>query len=180
MDLRDNRTKLSVKKAFFDLLSKKDLRKINIDEICNQAMIGRSTFYNHYHDKYDFLEKENQKICEIINDNLRERFLFEDVEDIFTKLFDSIDTDSFIILIEIQEEGVNLKKDIHKILETHFTKFATKIYLDEKWNISIEFSQELFCSIALTFIESTIRTGKIEQNSKFINNVQKKIFYLKF
>lgn len=179
MDLRDKRTILSVKKAFFDLLSKKDLRKITIDDICNQAMIGRSTFYNHFHDKYDFLERENQKICEIINDALRERFIFEDVEDIFTKLFNSIDAYSFMILIEIQEEGVNLKKDIYEILDTHFKKFAKEIYLEKKWNISIEFIKELFCSIALTFIESTIRTGKIEQNSKFINKIQKELFYLK-
>lgn len=177
MDLRDKRTLLSIKKTFFDLLLKKDLKKITIDDICNQAMIGRSTFYNHFHDKYEFLERENQKICEIINDTLKERFLFEDVEDIFTELFNSIDTDSFMILIEIQEEGVNLKKDIHKILETHFTKFATEIYLEKKWSISIEFSKELFCSIALTFIESTIKSGNIKQNSKFINKVQKELFY---
>ncbi|MGM0218542.1 TetR/AcrR family transcriptional regulator [Enterococcus sp. AZ126] len=153
MDLRDKRTLLSIKKTFFDLLLKKDLKKITIDDICNQAMIGRSTFYNHFHDKYEFLERENQKICEIINDTLKERFLFEDVEDIFTELFNSIDTDSFMILIEIQEEGVNLKKDIHKILETHFTKFATEIYLEKNGVYQLNFQKNYFVLLHLRLLK---------------------------
>ncbi|MDD6864570.1 MAG: TetR/AcrR family transcriptional regulator [Lactobacillus sp.] len=34
-------------------MAEKDFEKITIKDICTQAMIGKSTFYYHYEDKYD-------------------------------------------------------------------------------------------------------------------------------
>lgn len=42
---------------FTRLLEEKDLQKITIKEICEEAHINRSTFYNHFEDVYGVLEK---------------------------------------------------------------------------------------------------------------------------
>ncbi len=42
---------------FMGLLEQKDIRKITVREICEQAQINRSTFYNHFIDVYDMLDK---------------------------------------------------------------------------------------------------------------------------
>lgn len=52
-DRRVNRTERAIKKAFIQLLNEKDLAKITVSEIANQADIGRGTFYTHYQDIYD-------------------------------------------------------------------------------------------------------------------------------
>lgn len=43
--------------VFTRLLEEKDLQKITIKEICEEAHINRSTFYNHFEDVYGVLEK---------------------------------------------------------------------------------------------------------------------------
>lgn len=42
---------------FAELLEKKDIRKITVREICEIAQVNRSTFYNHFLDVYDMLDK---------------------------------------------------------------------------------------------------------------------------
>ena len=43
--------------VFTKLLEEKDIQKITVKEICEDAHINRSTFYNHFEDVYGVLEK---------------------------------------------------------------------------------------------------------------------------
>lgn len=43
--------------VFTKLLEEKDIQKITVKEICEDAYINRSTFYNHFEDVYGVLEK---------------------------------------------------------------------------------------------------------------------------
>lgn len=45
---------------FMRLLEEKDISKITVKEICNEAHVNRSTFYNHFMDIYDMLDKAMQ------------------------------------------------------------------------------------------------------------------------
>lgn len=56
-DLRIKKTKLAIRTTFLELLAKKPLKKITVSEIIQTAQINRGTFYAHYLDKYDLLEK---------------------------------------------------------------------------------------------------------------------------
>ena len=44
-------------KVFIELLEKEDIQDITVNEICLVAHINRSTFYNHFHDIYDVLDR---------------------------------------------------------------------------------------------------------------------------
>ncbi|MGM9538145.1 MAG: TetR/AcrR family transcriptional regulator [Candidatus Onthomonas sp.] len=48
-------TKQSVHRAFLGLLKKKSIHQISIRELCQDAGINRTTFYNHYGSQYDVL-----------------------------------------------------------------------------------------------------------------------------
>lgn len=66
MDLRTKKTKRSIKNAFLQLRSKKDIEHITVKELADLAEISKATFYLHYHDIYDLseeMEKEVIKSC---------------------------------------------------------------------------------------------------------------------
>lgn len=79
MDIRIIKTKNSIINAFIELRAKKEIEKITVKELCEKAMINKSTFYSHYTDIYDLSEHlENQIANEIIAS-------LEHPEDILTK-----------------------------------------------------------------------------------------------
>lgn len=56
-DLRVKKTKQAIKGAFMDLVLEKGFEHVSVKDICLKAMINRNTFYLHYLDKIDLLQK---------------------------------------------------------------------------------------------------------------------------
>ena len=56
-DPRVLRTRKLIIDSFITLSKKKDFNDISVKDITEEAMINRATFYNHFFDKYDLLEK---------------------------------------------------------------------------------------------------------------------------
>lgn len=56
-DEMNSRTKKKIQDVFLKLLKEKEFVKISIKDITVKASINRGTFYLHYLDKYDLLEK---------------------------------------------------------------------------------------------------------------------------
>lgn len=57
VDLRIKRTQKSIKNAFYELIEEKGFDHISVKDITERAMISRNTFYLHYNDKFDLLNK---------------------------------------------------------------------------------------------------------------------------
>ena len=55
-DLRILKTKASLYRGLMNLMKKKPFEEINVSEICKESLINRSTFYDHYSDKYELIE----------------------------------------------------------------------------------------------------------------------------
>lgn len=56
-DMRGQRTRLLIQNAFVALAAKRGFNKISVQEIAEQAMINRATFYRYYKDKYYLAEE---------------------------------------------------------------------------------------------------------------------------
>lgn len=56
-DLRVRRTHKLLWEALMAELSERAFEEITVKDICERAMVHRSTFYKHYEDKYDLLEQ---------------------------------------------------------------------------------------------------------------------------
>ncbi len=54
-DLRVIKTKNLIYNTLIELMKDKTFEEIKVSDICNKALINRSTFYSHYEDKYDLL-----------------------------------------------------------------------------------------------------------------------------
>lgn len=64
MDRRIGKTRTAIKGAFTDLINEMGFDAITVRHLTEKANINRSTFYLHYKDKYDLLEKSEQEIME--------------------------------------------------------------------------------------------------------------------
>ncbi|MBQ2775617.1 MAG: TetR/AcrR family transcriptional regulator [Clostridia bacterium] len=65
VDARVRYTKMMIKKTLIDLMKNKHISKISVKEICDTAQINRSTFYKHYNNVEDLVEKIE---AELINE----------------------------------------------------------------------------------------------------------------
>jgi len=67
VDPRVIRTRQLIKDALIDLLQEMDINKITVNRIAERATINRVTFYLHYNDIHDMLEKLSQEMAEDID-----------------------------------------------------------------------------------------------------------------
>ncbi|WP_342046134.1 TetR/AcrR family transcriptional regulator [Bacillus sp. OTU530] len=67
VDLRILKTRKAIKEAFLTLLQTKGYERITIQDIADEAMINRNTFYLHYVDKPDLMEYLCQESMEKLN-----------------------------------------------------------------------------------------------------------------
>ena len=83
-DLRIRKTKANLSKSLSVILKKKAWEKITITDICKQAKINRSTFYEHYTEKEDLLKDlikdstkdlENHLILNKESSSMKENYL---------------------------------------------------------------------------------------------------------
>lgn len=70
MDLRVIKTQKALLDTFMEMLSKEPFDSITVNNLCEQAMVRRATFYKHFSDKYDFFaffirtkSEEFNKMC---------------------------------------------------------------------------------------------------------------------
>lgn len=54
---RTEQTKAELKEAFWKLYSEKPIEKITVGEVCERAGYNRGTFYLHFQDLYDLLDR---------------------------------------------------------------------------------------------------------------------------
>ena len=70
LDLRIRKTYLALHNAFNALLEEKRFEDVTINELCDRAMIRRTTFYKHFADKYEYFAFYIREIVLTFQDQL--------------------------------------------------------------------------------------------------------------
>lgn len=70
-DYRVRVTRMLIRRQFTELLAAKPIQSITVRELCERTGINRSTFYNHYRDVYDLLEKIEEEMLSELADRLK-------------------------------------------------------------------------------------------------------------
>lgn len=138
--LQFERTDRDITDAFLRILSKKTFDKITIQDITAEAMISRSTFYQHFPDKYAILEKLNQQyITELTN--LVSNVLLQDRTEL--KQIDQIMETYFIknrrilrLLLGIKTEHMNITLHFRRLFTEYFQKCSDNLSELESYMMS--------------------------------------------
>lgn len=122
--MKDNpqflRTDKAIRQALITLLKNKPFEKITVQDILDETPVTRSTFYKHYHDKYEIVEK------------MQEEFLAS--QSILSKEFHANPTTGFMTLqkklhehheimetlLRVHTEKVNLREELAKYSEEYY------------------------------------------------------------
>lgn len=130
VDLRVRRTLQSIEKAFLELLAKKQFQDITIQHVADAAMINWATFYSHYADKYELLDRLIYERLAALRDHFspprhvhggtlyQKQFLFV-IESVFTVVGQN--ADFFTPLLNQGGEG-NVKERFAQTANTLFTE----------------------------------------------------------
>jgi len=89
MDPRFLRTRQLIMNSFMQLTIEKEFKDITIKDITTRATVNRATFYYHFFDKYDLLEKvlaEDVLKGVLTNVNSHEALTPESMKNIFTSI----------------------------------------------------------------------------------------------
>lgn len=117
-DLRVKRTYLLLKNALLELMAKKSFDEIKVNDICNLAMVHRTTFYSHFQDKYELLEyciKDiEQELTEKINNTQ-----YSNSKEFYTNL-----------VINLLEYIAENKKMFKSVLKNNFDNGVNKIFMN--------------------------------------------------
>lgn len=140
------RTKHRIQKAYLEILQKKD--KVTVKEICDKSNINRSTFYAHYLDIYDLIDKiQLDKLKEIENLLLHSEYVgFDNMSTIFETIFQFIKDNKvfYSVFLDTPHISITLNVTSHEPLKYMILNAGKKLnYKSEK---EIEYHLAFFLS----------------------------------
>ena len=161
MDMRVRRTESSIKNAFIELRTKKDIEKITVKELCERAYINKATFYQHYKDIYELSERlEEEAIVSAVNSLERPEELITDPRHSFDVLSVSM----------VHQSG------LFKILFSGTRKYRMSLLLEKELKRAIlqkfpEYEGDLEVEILMTVVIQGIFTTSIRYLDNDFNRV---------
>lgn len=174
-DLRVLKTRENIKTALINLLLIKDFKDITIQNIIDEALIGRSTFYDHYCDKYDLLEHLVNEVVTDFSFFIKDRFNLKSHDDFiifFSSMieFYSTQRNVFLALLKTHTESIDLYNSLLNILKEECSHHWDNIETKAKSNIPKEYFCHIYASTALTSIQWYIENNKKYTPQYFIES----------
>ncbi|MCI8460656.1 MAG: TetR family transcriptional regulator [Bacilli bacterium] len=129
-DLRIIKTKKNLYEGLLQLMKDTSFEDIKVSDICNVSLVNRSTFYDHFSDKYELLATLIDDLEEELSENLENNQTFESAKDyymsmiriLFQHISDNIEIYSSII--KTNNNGIAsdmfreaILKDVRKTLD---------------------------------------------------------------
>lgn len=141
MDLREKKTRRSIKNAFIKLRSNKPLERITIKELVELAEISKATFYLHYKDIYDLSDYLQKEVIQDILQNLEHpELLLTDRTAFTTDLFNAFaERQSLIDILFSGSQSAILPLNIEKELKEYIFKLIPSARNNAKFNILLTY-----------------------------------------
>lgn len=86
VDLRVVKTKRLLYATLLELMKEKTFEEIKVSDICNKALVNRSTFYSHYQDKYDLFSELVMDIKNVLAIELSKNKKINSVKDYYIEM----------------------------------------------------------------------------------------------
>ena len=174
MDLRILKTKKGLYDALLHLMGEKPFEAIKVSEICEKAMINRSTFYAHFEDKYslfnalildlknelDFALSKNQKIL-----NTKEYYM-----EVIHLLLDHIESNRDIYMPLMLHNKNSIAMDmIYSTLIENVTAKISKEQKNENSKIPFDFVTHFYVGALFQIGMKWLQSKKYYSKDEILN-----------
>lgn len=155
-DLRVRRTQKMIIDAFFKLVNEKGYHAVTVQDIANEAMINRTTFYAHFKDKQNLFEyvfdfAVNVCISVLDSDNFVQDncIRIKYIESLLTRGYiDIYENKQFFLTVMESNTNELLRKRLAKILSEKYSNIFAKLKITENdIEVPIDFIIEYITSI---------------------------------
>lgn len=89
-DLRILKTKKNIYSTFEELMKCHAFEEIKVSDICNNAMINRSTFYAHYDDKFELLAEYINTLKDMLSNELSKNENIKNSKEYYLKMIEIV------------------------------------------------------------------------------------------
>lgn len=177
VDLRTRRTKTQIEMAFFRLLKKKGFKALTVQDISKSAGVGRSTFYSHYYDKYDLLEKLVSTYTDQFSAVVRQRFNIKDsnaasetIKMLLLVLREY--QEDLKLLLEVHTEEADLSRSFQHVLKVTVKEYLTGIQETNDISLPIDYLAEMYAMNVMTFLTWQLQHGRDDKVIEFGDRLQ--------
>lgn len=189
-DERVTKTKKLIKTALSELIQEKGFDHVSITDLTQRANINRGTFYLHYQDKYDLLEKLENEVLDDINTNAENfiksikdiDFLGEDfsneIKPFINKVFTYIKENYIIMKVILgPKSDMRFQNKIKKALNILLTEKGWDNYFDSQNTfVSKNYFISYLVSAHIGVIRQWIDSGMNESAENMAEMISKMFF----
>lgn len=141
MDMREKKTRQSIRNAFLQLRAHTPLERITVKELAELAQISKATFYLHYHDIYDLSEQMQSEVIRMMLDSLEQPDSFLTDRKRFTReLFASFAAhENLTNILFSGSQAAVLPISIERGIKEHIFSIVPETRNDARFNIMLTY-----------------------------------------
>ena len=157
IDLRVVKTKKNLYQSLLLIMKDKPFEEIKVSDICEKALVNRSTFYNHFEDKYELLYSLIQDLKESLTNDLNQNENLDNTKNYYMKMIelflDHVDENIKIysaiirnnknsIVIDMISDTIETdikSKLTNTLITTIPSDFISKFYIGAIINVGLEY-----------------------------------------
>lgn len=154
-DLCVVKTKKNIEMSLIKLLKMKAFSAITVQDILDEALINRATFYKHYQDKYQLVEMMNEQIYLAVKKSVEKRFLCkmtkeltENVKQIYQDVLEKKEV--LLALFSVHTEHLHLYDDLVLLLHQLFVEYYLQKH--DKKDLMGDYCATLYASFVMTTV----------------------------
>lgn len=169
-DRRVRKTKAALRAGLMKLMQTKSIREITIRELVEEVDINRSTFYLHYTDIYDMLNKIEQELLDqIIEVTVKHKTeyspaeIVEVLQEIFQILLENMD---ICHLLMSPNGDINFITQVKNLIRDNITTATIELFQGQLPVDQIEYACSFCIYGCIGIIEKWLMDGAVESPEK--------------
>ncbi len=169
LDLRVQRTLKKITQALTELLQEKSLAEISVQEIIHRAKISRGTFYLHYHDKNDLIQKLKHHYLQTFLPQMQP-LLQGQRSDFFWQILNFLQGDGQLIALFLSTNGsLAVQNEIRSVMQQYGKKYIVKQIKGESLSaIEEHYFVIYYSNAAFSVIQEWINRGQKESPQEMV------------
>lgn len=162
VDRRIRKTEAQLIQGLTKLMKEKSIKQITVRELADEVDINRSTFYLHYNDIYDMVEKIENRLVdkfitgleELSKNRINENVLLQFMQDSYTILYSNADICSALL----SENGdIMFLKKLHKIIYKNAYDMIKNLMPSNAPTFEVEFATSFCVSGIVGIVENWLQ-----------------------